>query len=67
VRGSPTQAYRSDRETWIFRPGSKAATARPLGRAVHGVLQTINLSDGGGLEEALTAQCEAEAVPDRIG
>ena len=36
-----------------------------MGRAVHGVLQTIDLASGAGLDEALVAQCEAEAVPDR--
>jgi hypothetical protein len=37
-----------------------------VGRAVHGVLQTVDLATGAGLDEALAAQCEAEAVPDRI-
>ena len=30
------------------------------------MLQTIDLATGAGLEEALSAQCEAEAVPTRV-
>lgn len=36
-----------------------------VGRAVHGVLQTIDLATGDGLETAVASQCEAEAIPDR--
>ncbi len=32
---------------------------------MHGVLQTIDLMTGAGLEESVAAQCEAEAVSDR--
>ena len=32
---------------------------------MHGVLQTIDLATGAGLEDAVAAQCQAEAVPDR--
>ena len=38
-----------------------------VGRAVHGVLQTIDLATGAGLDTAVAAQCEAEAVPERTG
>jgi ATP-dependent helicase/nuclease subunit A len=37
-----------------------------VGRAVHGVLQTIDLITGAGLDDAVAAQCQAEAVPDRV-
>jgi ATP-dependent helicase/nuclease subunit A len=47
-------------------PWLKGRYGTAVGRAVHGVLQTIDLASGTGLEEALAAQCEAEAVPDRI-
>jgi ATP-dependent helicase/nuclease subunit A len=47
-------------------PWLKGRYGTAIGRAVHGVLQTIDLSTGAGLEEALAAQCEAEAVPDRL-
>jgi ATP-dependent helicase/nuclease subunit A len=38
-----------------------------VGRAVHGVLQTIDLADteGAALDAAVAAQCQAEAVPER--
>ncbi|MEO7570930.1 MAG: PD-(D/E)XK nuclease family protein, partial [Acidimicrobiales bacterium] len=36
-----------------------------VGRAVHGVLQTIDLATGAGLDDAVAAQCQAEAVPER--
>jgi ATP-dependent helicase/nuclease subunit A len=47
-------------------PWLKGRYGTAVGRAVHGVLQTIDLASGAGLEEALVAQCEAEAVPDRM-
>jgi ATP-dependent helicase/nuclease subunit A len=47
-------------------PWLKGRYGTAVGRAVHGVLQTIDLATGDGLDEALSAQCEAEAVPDRI-
>jgi ATP-dependent exoDNAse (exonuclease V) beta subunit len=48
-------------------PWLKGRYGTAVGRAVHGTLQTIDLATGAGLEDALSAQCEAEAVPDRIG
>ncbi len=36
-----------------------------VGRAVHGVLQTLDLATGAGLEALVAAQCEAEAVRER--
>jgi ATP-dependent helicase/nuclease subunit A len=48
-------------------PWVKGRYGTSVGRAVHGVLQTIDLAGGAGLEEALLAQCEAEAVADRTG
>jgi ATP-dependent helicase/nuclease subunit A len=47
-------------------PWLKGRYGTAVGRAVHGVLQTIDLSNGAGLDAALAAQCEAEAVPDRL-
>jgi ATP-dependent exoDNAse (exonuclease V) beta subunit len=46
-------------------PWVKGRYGTSVGRAVHGVLQTIDLASGAGLDEALLAQCEAEAVADR--
>jgi ATP-dependent exoDNAse (exonuclease V) beta subunit len=46
-------------------PWLKGRYGTAVGRAVHGVLQTIDLATGGGLDAAVAAQCEAEAVVDR--
>ena len=46
-------------------PWLKGRYGTAVGRAVHGVLQTVDLASGAGLEAAVAAQCEAEAIPDR--
>jgi ATP-dependent helicase/nuclease subunit A len=46
-------------------PWLKGRYGTAVGRAVHGVLQTIDLASGDGLDDAVAAQCEAEAVTDR--
>ena len=46
-------------------PWLKGRYGTAVGRAVHGVLQTIDLATGDGAAAAVAAQCEAEAVPDR--
>jgi ATP-dependent helicase/nuclease subunit A len=46
-------------------PWLKGRYGTAVGRAVHGALQTIDLATGAGLDEAVAAQCEAEAIPDR--
>jgi ATP-dependent exoDNAse (exonuclease V) beta subunit len=46
-------------------PWLKGRYGSAVGRAVHGVLQSIDLATGGGVDAAVAAQCEAEAVPDR--
>ena len=46
-------------------PWLKGRYGTAVGRAVHGVLQTIDLGTGAGLDDAVAAQCQAEAVPDR--
>jgi ATP-dependent exoDNAse (exonuclease V) beta subunit len=48
-------------------PWLKGRYGTAVGRAVHGTLQTIDLAIGAGLAEAVAAQCEAEAIPDRAG
>ncbi|MBI2709442.1 MAG: UvrD-helicase domain-containing protein [Actinobacteria bacterium] len=48
-------------------PWMKGRYGTAVGRAVHGVLQTIDLGTGAGLEAAVSAQCQAEAIPDRAG
>ena len=46
-------------------PWLKGRYGTAVGRAVHGVLQTIDLATGAGLDDAVAAQCQAEAVPER--
>jgi ATP-dependent exoDNAse (exonuclease V) beta subunit len=46
-------------------PWLKGRYGTAVGRAVHGVLQTIDLATGEGLEAAVAVQCQAEALPDR--
>ncbi|MHB8438971.1 MAG: 3'-5' exonuclease, partial [Acidimicrobiales bacterium] len=46
-------------------PWVKGRYGEKVGRAVHGVLQGIDLASGAGLDAAVAAQCEAEAVQDR--
>lgn len=46
-------------------PWLKVRYGTAVGRAVHGVLQVIDLAGGAGLEDAVAAQCQAEAIPTR--
>jgi ATP-dependent exoDNAse (exonuclease V) beta subunit len=43
-------------------PWSKGRYGSAIGRAVHGVLQIVDLSTGAGLDEAVVSQCLAEGV-----
>ena len=43
---------------------SKGRYGSAIGRAVHGVLQVVDLASGDGLEDAVAAQCVAEGVID---
>lgn len=45
-------------------PWSKGRYGTAIGRAVHAVLQGIDLATGAGLEQAVSAQCVAEGVSD---
>jgi ATP-dependent helicase/nuclease subunit A len=48
-------------------PWLKGRYGTSVGRAVHGVLQSIDLAGGEGVDALVAAQCEAEAVPEREG
>ncbi|HEU0287580.1 MAG TPA: UvrD-helicase domain-containing protein, partial [Nocardioidaceae bacterium] len=45
-------------------PWSKGRYGSAVGRAVHAVLQSIDLATGAGLDGAVTAQCTAEGVTE---
>ncbi len=46
-------------------PWLKGRYGTAVGRAVHGVLQAVDLATGEGLDAAVASQCEAEAVVGR--
>ncbi|GIW13462.1 MAG: hypothetical protein KatS3mg062_0901 [Tepidiforma sp.] len=48
-------------------PWRKGRAGTSLGRAVHAVLQSIDLATGEGVEAAAQAQAEAEGIADRAG
>jgi ATP-dependent exoDNAse (exonuclease V) beta subunit len=45
-------------------PWTKGRYGSAIGRAVHGVLQTVDLATGEGLEDAVASQCVAEGVTE---
>ncbi len=46
-------------------PWRRGRAGTSIGRAVHAVLQSIDLAEPDGIEEAARAQAEAEGLPDR--
>ena len=46
-------------------PWKRGRAGTSIGSAVHGVLQTIDLETGAGIEDASRSQAMAESVPDR--
>ncbi|QFG69234.1 UvrD-helicase domain-containing protein [Ornithinimicrobium pratense] len=48
-----------ERPAWV-----KGRYGSAIGRAVHGVMQTVDLATGAGLDDAVAAQCWAEGVMD---
>jgi ATP-dependent helicase/nuclease subunit A len=46
-------------------PWLKGRYGTAIGRAVHATLQTIDLATADGIDAAVAAQCEAEAIPDQ--
>ncbi len=65
--GEPDAGLRKRPRDLDLPPWLKGRYGTAVGRAVHGVLQTIDLATGRGLQAAVAAQCEAEAVPERTG
>ncbi|SOC53708.1 UvrD-helicase domain-containing protein [Ornithinimicrobium cerasi] len=48
-----------ERPAWV-----KGRYGSAIGRAVHGVMQTVDLATGSGLDDAVASQCWAEGVTD---
>jgi ATP-dependent exoDNAse (exonuclease V) beta subunit len=65
IEGEPDPGLEKRPRDLDLPPWLKGRYGTSVGRAVHGVLQTIDLATGAGLESAVAAQCQAEAVPDR--
>ncbi len=47
-------------------PWLKGRYGTAVGRAVHGVLQVVDLATGAGVDAAVSSQCQAEAIPERV-
>ncbi len=65
VEGEPDPGLQKRPRDLDLPPWLKGRYGTAVGRAVHGVLQTIDLATGAGLDAAVAAQCEAEAIPDQ--
>lgn len=48
-----------ERPAWV-----KGRYGSAIGRAVHGIMQSVDLATGAGLEDAVAAQCWAEGITD---
>ena len=53
----------ADSDTDDSHPARRGRGGAPLGRAVHAVLQTIDLATGEGIEDIARAQATAEGIP----
>ncbi|MHB8593591.1 MAG: UvrD-helicase domain-containing protein, partial [Acidimicrobiales bacterium] len=65
AEGEPDPGLQKRPRDLDLPPWLRGRYGEKVGRAVHGVLQNIDLATGAGLESAVSAQCEAEAVNDR--
>ncbi|GAA3594566.1 UvrD-helicase domain-containing protein [Kribbella ginsengisoli] len=61
LQGSDPGAAKAARDVEL-PPWSKGRYGTAIGRAVHGVLQVVDLATGAGLDAAVAAQCLAEGV-----
>ena len=61
-RRAPTPGWPRTASTSTCRRGSAGATARPIGRAVHAVLQDADLATGADIDVLAEAQCAAEGI-----
>ena len=64
--GTPEPGLQKRPRDLDLPPWLKGRYGTAVGRAVHGVLQMIDLTSAEGLADAVQAQCQAEAVPDRV-
>ena len=59
------QIAKEEREEESDEPWRRGRGGAPIGRAVHSVLQTIDLASGAGIDDTARAQAVAEGIPDR--
>ena len=70
LEGTEPEVVLTDRDPGLAKgardlelpPWSKGRYGSAIGRAVHGVLQVVDLATGVGLDDAVAAQCMAEGV-----
>ena len=59
------QIAKEEPEEESDEPWRRGRGGAPIGRAVHSVLQTIDLATGAGIDDTARAQAVAEGIPDR--
>lgn len=63
LAGTSKDEADADIDSEDMHPSRRGRGGAPLGRAVHAVLQTINLETGDGIENTARAQATAEGIP----
>ena len=63
LAGASKDEADADHETEDMHSSRRGRGGAPLGRAVHAVLQTIDLKTGEGIEDTARAQANAEGIP----
>ena len=63
LAGASKDEADADSVTEEYQPSRRGRGGAPLGRAVHAVLQTINLETGDDIENTASAQATAEGIP----
>jgi ATP-dependent exoDNAse (exonuclease V) beta subunit len=63
LAGTSKDEADADIEMADIQPSRRGRGGAPLGRAVHAVLQTIDLNTGDGIENTARAQATAEGIP----
>ena len=63
LAGADKDESDADVESEDMQPSRRGRGGAPLGRAVHAVLQTIDIGTGEGIEDTARAQATAEGIP----
>ena len=65
LAGASKDESDADIDSEDMQPSRRGRGGAPLGRAVHAVLQTIDLETGDGIQNTARAQATAEGIPQR--